>query len=245
MPPYGHGGWRVLLREFAVIVAGVLCALAAQAWWDAHQERGRERDYLRQILADTRTNARRLDEAIRTDSTALAYARRAMDALTDTGPAPPADSLVTWIDRSARASDFQPLAGNYRALIGTGDLRLVRNDSLRGRLAAYAATLDSEVERQRQFRSVVSAQIGTMVRALPFMKRAFLPDLRSTGVSVQRLRDDPDAGAVLFAALAANSNRVNGLRSLRRETLALLRALEAEPGAVTPAAAPASTPARD
>ncbi|HET7460995.1 MAG TPA: hypothetical protein VFJ82_07095 [Longimicrobium sp.] len=241
VPPYDHGrggGWRGVLREFAVIVAGVLCALAAQAWWDAHQERGRERDYLRQILADTRANARRLDEAIRTDSTAVWYGNRAMDVLTDTGPAPPADSLVAWIDHSARASDFQPLAGNYRALIGTGDLRLVRNDSLRARLAAYAATLDSEVERQRQFRTAVSAQIGAMVRALPFMKRAFLPDLRATGVSVQRLRDDPDAGAVLFAQLAATSNRVNGLRSLRTETHALLRALQAEPGVEGGAASP-------
>ncbi|HEX8830342.1 MAG TPA: hypothetical protein VF705_04210, partial [Longimicrobium sp.] len=54
------GGWRGALREFGIIVAGVLCALGAQAWWEQHEERGREGDYLRQILADTRENERRL-----------------------------------------------------------------------------------------------------------------------------------------------------------------------------------------
>lgn len=51
-----QGGWS---GEFGIIVAGVLCALAAQAWWDGHQERGR--DYLRQVLAGTRENEDRLD----------------------------------------------------------------------------------------------------------------------------------------------------------------------------------------
>ncbi len=63
-------GWRTALREFAIIVAGVLCALAAQSWWQAGEERRREQDYLRQLLADTRENERRPDAAIAVDSAA-------------------------------------------------------------------------------------------------------------------------------------------------------------------------------
>jgi hypothetical protein len=34
--------WRAALREFVTIVAGVLAALAAQAWWQAREQRARE-----------------------------------------------------------------------------------------------------------------------------------------------------------------------------------------------------------
>ncbi len=223
-------GWRTALREFATIVAGVLCALAAQAWWQGHEERGRERDYLRQLLSDTRENERRLDEAIATDSAAARSAALAIDALTGTGAPPPANSLVRWVGRSGVSSNFQPLAGSYRALLGTGDLRLVRSDSLRARLASYAAAVESESERQGQFREIVTSGAGPMARALPFMRRAFLGDITSDGVDVARLRADPDAAAVLFAMQAATANKLTGLRDLREETRRLRRALQAEPG---------------
>jgi hypothetical protein len=235
-----HPGLRGAAREFAVVVLGVLCALAAQAWWDQHEERGRERDYLRQLLADTRENERRLDDGISTDSIAGRFTARAVDVLTSSTPPPPADSLVEWIVHAGEGSDVQPLAGNYRALVGTGDLRLVRNDSLRARLASYAATLESEIERQRQFREVVSAQAAAMARALPFIRRVFVGRVSADGVDVQRLRDNADAASILFSLQAANANRVSGLRSLRAETRRVRRALEAELGASGSDPAPSS-----
>jgi hypothetical protein len=223
-------GWRGALREFAVVVAGVLCALAAQAWWDRHEERGRERDYLRQLLADTRENERRLDEGVRMDSTAGRYAARVVDVLTSSTPPPPADSMVEWIIQAGVGSNVQALAGNYRALVGTGDLRLVRNDSLRALLASYASSLESEGQRQLQFSQVVSAQAASIARVLPFIRRVFVGGVSAADVDVRRMRADDEVGGVLFSIQAANANRVSGLRSLRTETRAVLRALEAEIG---------------
>ena len=68
--------WRRWLREFAVIAAGALAALAAQAWWQQSQDRDRERDYLRRLLADTRENALRIDQLIVDDSTSQLTVRR-------------------------------------------------------------------------------------------------------------------------------------------------------------------------
>jgi hypothetical protein len=223
-----HGGWRGALREFAIIVAGVLCALGAQAWWDGHQERGREHDYLRQLLADTRENERRLDAAIGDDQKARVAAGQVLDAFTSTGPLP-ADSVVEWMGRAARASDFRAVAGNYRAILGTGELRLVRNDSLRALLAAYSSSLETEADRQRLFRETMTGLAGPMARSLPFMRRALLGDIRREQVDVAALRSDPDAAAVLFSLHAAFSNRLGGMNTLRDDTRRLRRALEAEP----------------
>lgn len=222
------GGWRAALREFGIIVAGVLCALAAQAWWQQHEERGRERDHLRQILADTRENELRLEEAIAQDSAGAGAAARIMDALTTPGAPLTPDSMTRWMRQAGRSTDFRPVAGNYRALLGTGELRLVRTDTLRALLASYASSVDAEADRQRQFRETMTNAAGPMARAMPFMQRAFVGRVRLDDAELRRIRADPEVKGILFTMQAAISNRVSGLRSLRGETRRLRAALEAE-----------------
>lgn len=222
-------GWRTALREFVVIVAGVLCALAAQAWWEGRQERERERAYLVQLLADTEENERRLARAIDDDSEAVRGGAAALKALDGAGPVPSTDSLARWIELAGRASDPKPLTGTYRALLGTGDLRLVRNDSLRARLVAYAAGIDNESQRLQQLRGMVLDNVGPFVRAVPFVRQGFVGGGSALVIDVERLRRDPEVATVLFTMHAANSNRLNGLRRAHEETRQMLRALKAEP----------------
>jgi hypothetical protein len=223
------GAWKKAVREFAVIVAGVMAAQGAQAWWDARQDRDREHDYLRQLLADTRTNESRLADAIRADSVTGLANSRAIDALTSTQAPPPADSVVRWVKRTGSMSYFMPLSGTFRALLGTGDLRLVRNDSLRARIAAYATLLENEDARQGDLRANMIHNAAPFARAFPFIRRVFLHDDAKPMADVQRLRADPDAAAVLFSMQAGNANRLAGLRMMRDATVEMRRALEAEP----------------
>jgi hypothetical protein len=224
-------GWRAALREFAIIVAGVLCALAAQSWWQAREERGRERDYLRQLQADTRENERRLDTAIAIDSTAGASVSRLAGTLFGSEPLPPPDTLVAWFRGEAFASsDFQPLSGSYGALLMAGDLRLIRNDSLRALLVSYAATLEHEQTMLGLFLEQSAGQPDRLARPMPFLRRMFFggSELWPREIDFERLRRDPDAESVFFALQVSNSNRLTHLRRLREETRRLRRALAAE-----------------
>lgn len=224
-------GWRTALREFVIIAAGVLCALAAQAWWQDHQDRGREGDYLRQLLADTRENEHRLDNAIATDSAVGWAAARLAGALYGGDPLPPPDTLVAWFqDRTFSSSNFEPLSGTYDALLATGDLRLIRTDSLRALLVAYASSLEHEQTMLRLFLEQTASDPARIARAIPFIRRMiFGPGrVRARDVDFERLRRDPDAEAVFFAVQIANTNRLQHLRTLRDRTRRLRRALEAE-----------------
>ena len=221
-------GWRGVIREFAIIAAGVLAALGAQAWWERQEEQEHERAYLVQLHADTRTNEQRLAEAIEEDSISGVAAARALMALEGPGPPPAADSLVRWIMQAGRASDFRPLTGTYRAMLGTGDLRLVRTDSLRAQLLAYAGSVDSEIERLQQLRGVVLDAIGPFARAVPFLRRVFSGGPNMQEVDVEQLRRNPEVATVLFTLQAANVNRLSGLKRLREETQQMRQVLEAE-----------------
>jgi hypothetical protein len=224
-------GWRAALREFAIIVAGVLCALAAQSWWQAREERGRERDYLRQLLADTRENERRLDAAIAVDSAAGSSVSRLAGTLFGSAPLPPPDTLAAWFRSEAFASsDFQPLSGSYGALLMAGDLRLIRNDSLRALLVSYAATLEHEQTMLGMFLEQSAGQPDRLARPMPFLRRMFFggAELRPGDIDFETLRRDRDAESVFFALQVSNSNRLTHLRRLREETRRLRRALAAE-----------------
>ncbi|HYW08580.1 MAG TPA: hypothetical protein VE913_16590 [Longimicrobium sp.] len=222
--------WRAALREFTVIVAGVLAALCAQAWWDWRQERGREHDYLRQLLADTRENERRLSDAIRDDSAANRSIGRVVDALTRPGPLPPSDSMVKWTLESGNSSEFQALAGTYEALLGTGDLRLIRNDTLRALLVAYGGRLGTDRDMLMLMLEMGLGSVDVMPGKLPFTRRIFLDGpTRDTGFDFEPIRDDPEVAALLFRLQAANSNRLSRLVRMRDDTRRLRRALEAEP----------------
>lgn len=238
--PRATAGWRGALREVAVIAAGALAALGAQAWWQDRQDRGREADYLRQLLADTRANERRLEGAVAEDS-ATGYAIQQLGlALAESGPLPPRDSLVRWTVRTGASSNFQPLTGTYTALIGTGDLRLLRSDSLRTLVVAYAARVESDRAILQLILQMGMGVADLLPRKFPFFRWVFLdrrPEAHARGFDFAPLRDDPEAASMLFRMEAANANRLNKLRDLRAETRRLRRALEVEaPSAV---AAPA------
>jgi len=224
--------WRTL-REFTIIVAGVLVALAAQAWWETRQERARERDYLRQLLADTRENERRLEAAIAEDSaTGLAIGQLA-DALTGARPLPPSDSMRRWTVRVGASAEFQPVGGTYQALLGTGDLRLIRTDSLRARLVAYGSRLETDHEMLLVMLQLGLANIDMLPRKFPFMRRLFLDGPGAAGAPAfdfAPLRGDPDVTSLLFRLQAANVNRLNRLRRILDDTRRVRHALEAERG---------------
>jgi hypothetical protein len=223
-------GWRYAAREFVIIVAGVLAALAAQAMWQGYENRQREAQYVQQLLEDTRENERRIGEAIAIDSTAASDMGVLANALYSSAPLPPDDSLhALFGSRAFRGSDLQPLSGTYNAVINAGDLRLIRTDSLRAMIVAYSAMLAHEQSMLRFFLEQSAGRPDLLSQPMPFLRRMVFGDRGdSLHIDFAALRQNTAAESVFFAMQIANMNRVNHLRRLREETLRLRRALEAE-----------------
>jgi hypothetical protein len=233
--------WRTSLREFLIIVAGVLAALGAQAAWEARQERELEQGYLAQLARDARENADRLENAIQQDSTAHLAAVSLMRTLEYDIPGVAPDSIMQWLDRAGSSSEFQPVTGTHRAILETGDLRVVRDERVRAALVSYATSLDRETARIEQLRGATLDLVPELARALPFMRLIFSggPDVRRLDVAALQRNDE--AAVVIFALQAANRNRMGGLRRMRAETLELLDVLD-DAGARADTVPPQSAP---
>ena len=128
--------WPRLLGEMVVVAAGVFLGLAADAAWDARQDRALEARYLDGLLAEMR-GAR---EELQLDNNLRSERLRSLELLQaefDTRSAP--DSLVwAWVNDGRGSSAFFPPTAVLDDLVSSGNLQLIASDDLRFALMAYA-----------------------------------------------------------------------------------------------------------
>ena len=128
--------WFAVALEVVIVILGVVIGFQITAWGQARSDAARERTYLLQLAADLRETERVMDDAD-------AYLRLRDQAGTRLvhafyQPEPPSeDSLVAWLRTALRLRPASPVLGTAEALVATGDLGLIRDDSLRSAITAY------------------------------------------------------------------------------------------------------------
>lgn len=138
--------------EFIVIVAGVIVALGANAMWGDWQDRRAEHAYLDQLRGDLDENLVRLRDAMKLEDTQHAAAGAAYAAVVR-GDNISKDSAAAWMvtRRGVYYSDPRLLTGTVTTLISTGDLKLIRNSSLRQSIAGYSTRIQEDREEFNRF----------------------------------------------------------------------------------------------
>jgi hypothetical protein len=131
-----------LLLEALVVIASILIAFALDAWWDQRAERRTEAAHLRALQSDFEQNVARLERAVRTEQR-IAEASRGLLLLASTSAASPSnDSLSVLMARVFTSTRFDPVMGAYAAVVSSGGLAQIRDDSLRLALADFASYLE-------------------------------------------------------------------------------------------------------
>ena len=132
-----------LLLEFVVVVAGVIFALAVDSWWDERQERQSEIQHLAVLKTEFAENLRRLDQTIYAIEVNMS-ATRSLIEITEGAEARPGDEQLTQLTWDAFGFPvYNPLFSAYDNLVSTGEIRLIRNQSLKRNLAAFRANFES------------------------------------------------------------------------------------------------------
>ncbi|CAA9349852.1 MAG: hypothetical protein AVDCRST_MAG68-3611 [uncultured Gemmatimonadetes bacterium] len=223
--------WRSAVAELVLVIAGVLIALAVDSWRGDRNDRNRERAYLRQLLSDVRATERRLETSIAEDSVIFANVSRFMDAANTyhatAGPAPSADSLRSWAVTAY--SSFVPLTGTYSALMQNDGLRLLRNDSLRFHVIAFAATMASsqDVLRHTEGQTWRNSERADLAWWRNLMQPSGGRRWRREA-DVEALLRDPEILNTFTMQRTVGENRLGTMRGLREPVATLRRMLERE-----------------
>ena len=141
--------WFAVVLELAIVVLGVVIGFQVTSWGQARSDRVKEQTYLRQLAADLTETERIITE---TDSTRYAQWVPAASRLVRSfghDPKPPADSILAWFPNAWTLQARRPVLGTTRALVSSGDLHLIQDDSLRTAIIAYLDRNESLLDEQR------------------------------------------------------------------------------------------------
>ncbi len=201
--------WLRVFAEGAVIVLSILLAFGIDAWWEGRQERAEEREALEALADDFDAAARELEsERLLVDS--LLTASHAI--LRWTGPDADSrhvDSLALVLPELSRMPNYQPPTGTLDALVGSGDLRLIRSDTLRAALASFQNRLAAHKRSEGFGADMLFGEYLPYLNEVLPMKRF---GLGGDGVS----RFEVDVGALLRSMEFENQiqHRVTNLQFL-------------------------------
>lgn len=232
-------GWRSALREFVLIVAGVLVALGANSWWESRQDLGRERAYMIQLRSDLVATLELIDNAVISQDASLRRLKRMEHLMHSSGDTPPTDSLLAWAPATgalryvpgAGPTQFIPIFGTLNMLLETGDIRLIRDDNIRMALISYAASIKAGQVSAEGLQSEYIARTSRARWVLePYI--VYQPARwQDTTVAyhsfdIQGMRRDSELRAGYFDLVINRAASLNNLSISRQQTEKLLSALE-------------------
>ena len=153
--PRPRSDWRPKVRwfaaEIAVVVAGVLIALALNAWWGARQQAREERRLLVALHDEFEANQERLAQILAFHADLRATATTLLDASTDPRRVLSADTVDQWLADMTWWSSYTALESTVLdAAVQDGQLALIQTDSLRHLLGRWRSEVASASAQSSQ-----------------------------------------------------------------------------------------------
>jgi len=143
--------WKPRLRwfaaEIAVVVVGVLIALALNAWWQARQAAAGEESYLALISRDLGQMLDDLEELRVYEEHQIQGGLEAYRAISAQDRS--SEQMAVVSDAMLRLTSRRTMSltnSTYQDLISTGNLQLIRNRGLRDQVVAFHERVEREFE---------------------------------------------------------------------------------------------------
>lgn len=239
--------WFAVAVDFVIVVLGVFIGFQVDNWWTSRSDARREQAYLQalqqdfaQVIGELEGDAGRYRDIVNAMLVLLAQSRRDQPDL-------PVDELNRACGYLLSMVGTSVVSDTYDNLKGSGDLRLIRDQELKNRMAEFFAQVGiidlvsntHEMQLVNVFQPYVVRNLDYFAIFSGDRKKDLPPEFRDTlpaPVEVERiLRVLPTAEfrnvlAIKFDISTDNLDVVNRALSSAREVDALLRRSLNEPG---------------
>ncbi|MEJ2542314.1 MAG: hypothetical protein P8188_20500, partial [Gemmatimonadota bacterium] len=158
--------WFAVGLELVIVVVGVAIGFQVSAWSEERADREREQNYLRQLALDLAETELRADTIGAMMAPLTRAARRLAQAHFLPEP-PPRDSVLKWVSEAPIYHDVSPVLGTAEALVATGDIGLIRDDSLRSAITAYLEVARENIRGAEENRALHIQSANDFVRHVP------------------------------------------------------------------------------
>lgn len=159
--------WIRALRDLVIVVLGILVAFSLDAWWSQRADQAQERSILEGLYAEFSANLESLEATMTEHRRTLDDSRQLLQLIGPVSEAHDAEQLDSLVACFLVSPSFDPTTGNLSALLSSGTLHLISNDSLRVKVAAWKDMLIEMKQEEAEAELFIEQQI------LPFLFESF------------------------------------------------------------------------
>lgn len=135
------------------MVIGILIALQINNWNEAEKEKKREKMYLESLVIDLKESQAELDRVIEKTDQVSAASIQLLEYSIDTVPMPPPAVFDSLVLETMGYTIAMTNEGTINDISGSGDLKVIRNDTLRRMIASWDAGFKMIREREDLFKT--------------------------------------------------------------------------------------------
>ena len=180
--------WFAVVLEVLIVIVGVVIGFQVTGWGQARADAAKERAYLHQLVDDLQET-----EALYEEIERIRLAQGATVATLlrpyRSSSRPPADSVLAWVTNINYIFLPTYVTGTATALVETGDLNLIRSDSLRSAITRYLGLIDRQIEYDVANSERVRTHLTTLSGRVDMIE-AFSAPMRP-GLVDSLARDEP------------------------------------------------------
>ena len=159
--------WVAVVLEMVIVIVGVVVGFQVTGWGQERANRDKEQTYLRQLSRDLAETERQAEDLEQTMAPLMRGPRRLAQAYFLPDP-PPRDSVITWAMLAPVYYEVSPVLGTAEALVASGDIGLIRDDSLRTAITAYLEQAREDIRGSMVFRDLLVQRSNDFATQAPF-----------------------------------------------------------------------------
>jgi hypothetical protein len=223
--------YRRLASEFFVIFLGVLVALGVEQWWEYRQDRALEREYYSSLVDDLKIDLEEYEKSIDVGNRSVSLSRELLGVIVTSGDVEVSRPLNEVLFNSTFVNYPERSTGTFDELMSSGNIRLLRDPTIKSALFAYHRTINEWKPRLR----------GDEFGSAFIRSRVITGDLRfniTIGAGAQHidneelareLRQRPQLAPVVSESVNYEVFRISHYETQRELAGALIELLEQKP----------------
>ena len=196
--------WKQATGEATILLAGVLLALAAQAWWENRVERNTAREYISYLRVEVQSNIDNLGTLVQQYDTKMQQISELVTLLRSDNPGEADARLRELFNSIVFFSGYRPATAALENILGAGGLQLLDDTELQLAVSRYAQAIDNhnmlQAEHADFFRTEFDAALSAWI---PYSEINYLGDGAAVTIPGGEFEFDPAslAGSMAFENL--------------------------------------------
>lgn len=228
--------WRQAAGEAVLLLAGVLLALAAQAWWEHQVEKRTVREHVDNLLVELRENRGGLEFVISRHKGQVDNCARLIELLAaPDSSAEQVEEIEGLLAKILFFDDFPPATSALQNLVGAGDVGMLGDTGLQLAISRYGRALDAHMTLQQELAALFLNRFSDVVGDyLPLVAAGYIsrevdlqPDDSAFELDVSRLRGQMTFENMLARRISAEQDARQFAERLVARADELIAALEA------------------